>query len=158
VNLVLAGDGPYAEALRAKLGNYGRVVFTGRLEQEELAALYSGADVFVFPSATDTFGLVVLEALACGLPAVVSDAGGPQEIVEDGISGFIARAGDPDDWEEKIGRIVCMIAASPPAYRAFRERARKKALESGGWDRVVEDIFGGHAGRETLREEITLKT
>lgn len=158
INLILAGDGPYAETLRAKLGGSGRIVFTGRLEQEELAALYSGADVFVFPSVTDTFGLVVLEALACGLPAVVSDAGGAREIVEDGISGFVARAGDPDDWEEKIGRIVCMISTSPPAYRAFRERARARALESGGWDRVVEDIFGERPERESAREEITLKT
>ena len=79
---VVVGDGPMLEELRAK---YPDVHFTGSLQGTELAGAYTGADVFVFPSKTDTFGLVLIEALACGLPVAGYPVAGPIDIA--GIDG-----------------------------------------------------------------------
>ncbi|HUI45175.1 MAG TPA: glycosyltransferase [Nitrospirota bacterium] len=88
--LIIVGDGPYRKELEKKLEGYS-VLFTGFLAGEELSRAYASADVFVFPSTTDTFGNVVLEAQASGLPVVVSDQGGPKELLKDGLSGFIVK-------------------------------------------------------------------
>ena len=95
VSLIIVGDGPYREEMEKRLSGY-RVLFTGYLRGEELQQSYASADLFVFPSATDTFGNVVLEAQASGLPVIVSDAGGPKELMVDGETGAIFRAGDKD--------------------------------------------------------------
>jgi glycosyltransferase involved in cell wall biosynthesis len=92
-NLILAGDGPYRRELEKKLEGYP-ALFTGFLPGEELARAYASAEVFVFPSTTDTFGNVVLEAQASGLPVIVSDEGGPKELMRDGVTGFVVKAND----------------------------------------------------------------
>jgi glycosyltransferase involved in cell wall biosynthesis len=93
-DLALVGGGPYMADLKKR---YKRpdVLFTGFLENEELAKAYGSADAFVFPSTTDTFGNAVLEAQASGVPVIVSNQGGPAEIVEHGRSGLIFDTGDP---------------------------------------------------------------
>jgi glycosyltransferase involved in cell wall biosynthesis len=67
-------------------------LFTGYLEGEGLAAVFASCDLFVFPSTTDTFGNVVLEAQASGIPVIVSDSGGPHENVVPGETGFVTRS------------------------------------------------------------------
>jgi glycosyltransferase involved in cell wall biosynthesis len=88
-NLIIVGDGPYRNEMEQELKGYP-AVFTGFLSGEELSTAYASADVFVFPSTTDTFGNVVLEAQASGLPVIVSDEGGPKELMKDGITGIVA--------------------------------------------------------------------
>ncbi len=88
---VLVGDGPMRDELEAALP---QAHFAGQLTGAELARWYASADVFIFPSTTETLGNVVLEALASGLPAVVVDQGGPQDLINDGETGFIAPAKD----------------------------------------------------------------
>lgn len=83
---VVVGDGPDLERLRAR---YPDVHFTGTLQGEELAAVYASADVFVFPSRTDTFGNVILEALASGCPVAAYPVTGPVDILGDGIGGAL---------------------------------------------------------------------
>ena len=78
VQLFVVGHGPYSDALEKSLPE---AVFTGYLSGKDLATAYASADIFVFPSTTDTFGNVILEAHASGLPVVVSDSGGPKELV-----------------------------------------------------------------------------
>ena len=85
----LAGDGPEEERLRARLGR--AATFLGWLDGTALATAYASADLFLFAQQTDTFGQVVLEAQASGLPVVAVAAGGPAELVEDGRSGRSAR-------------------------------------------------------------------
>ena len=85
VELVLVGDGPSRQELARQAGD--RVRFLGELHGETLATAYASADLFVFPSTTDTFGNVVLEAQACGLPVVVTSEGGPRELVIPGPHG-----------------------------------------------------------------------
>ncbi|MBI5487808.1 MAG: glycosyltransferase family 1 protein, partial [Deltaproteobacteria bacterium] len=106
VELVVVGDGPYLDELRRKWAELPGVVFTGFVEGEELATLFASADVFAFPSTTDTYGSAVLEAQASGLPAVVTDAGGPKEVIVDGRTGLVARADDVTDFTSALRRLV----------------------------------------------------
>jgi glycosyltransferase involved in cell wall biosynthesis len=103
VKLYLVGDGPYAEALAEALPD---AVFLGYLTGEKLAKAYASADVFVFPSTTDTFGNVILEAQASGLPVIVSNLGGPKELVHDGRTGIITKAHDVEDFARAIDKIT----------------------------------------------------
>ncbi|MEY2548967.1 MAG: hypothetical protein QOD64_1549 [Verrucomicrobiota bacterium] len=122
VKLYLVGDGPYAEALAATLPD---AVFLGYLTGEKLAKAYASADAFVFPSTTDTFGNVVLEAQASGLPVIVSDIGGPKELVDDGRTGFVTKAHDPDDFARAIERIT-----GDASLRArMGEEARRQVID-----------------------------
>jgi len=91
VRFVLAGDGPVAGELQSRMPE---AVFTGYLRGRALAKVYASSDIFLFPSATETFGNVVLEALASGLPSVVSAVGGCREIVVRAGGGMVCPAGD----------------------------------------------------------------
>ena len=93
VHLTVIGDGPYADEMKGLLKNYP-VTFTGYLSGEPLCRVYASADLFVFPSTTDTFGNVVLEAQASGLPVIVSDLGGPCENMLDQETGIIVKSDD----------------------------------------------------------------
>ena len=94
LRLIVVGDGPYLAEMRAETAGLP-VVFTGALDGDDLARAYASADIFAFPSATDTFGNVVLEAQASGLPVIVTDSGGPAENVEPGVTGLVVPARDP---------------------------------------------------------------
>jgi glycosyltransferase involved in cell wall biosynthesis len=119
LQLFIVGHGPYSDTF-AKL--LPEAVFTGYLKGEQLAAAYASADVFVFPSTTDTFGNVILEAQACGLPVVVSDSGGPKELVEHEGNGLITRSHDVEDFARAIRELVSDFA--------LRERMAKSARDS----------------------------
>jgi glycosyltransferase involved in cell wall biosynthesis len=108
-----------------------RVTFTGFLEGEALARAYASADVFAHCSVTETFGLVVLEAMACSLPVVARDAGGPSEIVRDGQSGFLT---PPDDLDAFITRLQHL--AAQPALRAEMARCARAQAEDTTWERI----------------------
>jgi glycosyltransferase involved in cell wall biosynthesis len=122
VRLYLIGDGPYAAALKEALPD---AVFTGYLTGEQLAIAYASADIFVFPSTTDTFGNVVLEAQASRLPVVVSDVGGPKELVLPEINGFVAKAHDTDEFVTAITRLV----RDNTMQKTMAENARKSVLQ-----------------------------
>ena len=115
-----AGFVTNARIARAK--SLPEAFFTGYLTGNELATAYASADVFVFPSTTDTFGNVILEAQACGLPVVVSDSGGPKELVEDKANGLITKSRDVDDFARAIRALV--------VDSALRERMGNRARNS----------------------------
>ena len=119
VQLFVVGHGPYLQAFAASLPE---AVFTGYLRGEELARAYASADVFVFPSTTDTFGNVIIEAQASGVPVVVSDSGGPKELVEHNENGLITKSHDVEDFTRAVRQLV----VDP----ALRERMRGRARES----------------------------
>ena len=112
---VIVGDGPALDSLKAR---YPDAVFMGPLAGEELAAAYRGADCFVFPSLTDTFGLVVIEALACGVPVAACPVTGPLDILgmdgrgEDGTLAAPAGALDHDIGRAIIQALACDRAAA----------------------------------------------
>ncbi|GAB6036064.1 glycosyltransferase [Fundidesulfovibrio butyratiphilus] len=119
VNLVLVGDGPYATALREKLAG-SEAVFTGYLEGEALAACYASCDLFLFPSLTDTFGNVILEAQASGLPVVAGNSGGPKENILDGRTGLVL----PSMNAEDLARAVSGLLADPGRMADMGREAR----------------------------------
>ncbi|MEN3370864.1 MAG: hypothetical protein V7609_3007 [Verrucomicrobiota bacterium] len=122
VKLYVVGHGPYSEALAAALPD---AVFLGYLSGEPLAKAYASADVFVFPSTTDTFGNVIIEAQASGLPVIVSDLGGPKELVQDGINGIVTRARDTDD----VARAITLLVGDVPLRKRMAEKARQSVLD-----------------------------
>ena len=81
-SFAFVGDGPLLPELKKKLP---QAIFTGSLHGRELSAAYASADVFAFPSTTDTYGNVVIEAMSSGLPVLVSDQGGPRELLRDSV-------------------------------------------------------------------------
>lgn len=103
--LIVVGDGPYRPEMEEALKGSG-AVFTGFLEGDELCTAYASSDLFVFPSATDTFGNVVLEAQASGLPVIVSDQGGPCELMVHGETGLVVRAGDGAALTDAILKLI----------------------------------------------------
>jgi glycosyltransferase involved in cell wall biosynthesis len=103
IAFAFVGDGPYLKELRALLPF---AAFTGYLAGLELARAFASSDVFLFPSTTDTFGNVILEAMASGVPCVVSDQGGPKDLIAHGKTGFITRALDADDFTQHVEKIV----------------------------------------------------
>ena len=105
IALAIIGDGPYREEMEASLTAYP-TLFTGYLGGEQLQKGYASADLFVFPSATDTFGNVVLEAQASGLPVIVSDEGGPRELMIDGETGLVFRAGSKNGLAAAIRYLI----------------------------------------------------
>jgi glycosyltransferase involved in cell wall biosynthesis len=111
--------------------------FAGVLRGEELAQAYANMDVFAFPSRTDTFGNVVLEAMSSGVPALVTNEGGPQFIVSPGVTGYICkRTADFVDYLQRM-------KASPKELDAMRVAARKHA-ESTSWDRVFAAVYDAY--------------
>ncbi|MCR9160969.1 MAG: glycosyltransferase [Nannocystaceae bacterium] len=105
IQLGIVGEGPYLEKMKEELEGYP-VCFTGYLQGDELAASYASSDVMMFPSTTDTFGNVVLESMACGTPALVSDVGGPSEIVHHNETGIVLPAGQLNRWADAVVRLM----------------------------------------------------
>jgi glycosyltransferase involved in cell wall biosynthesis len=103
VRPVIVGDGPYMAEMKRLLID---AIFTGYLGGEDLARAYASADFFVFPSTTDTFGNVILEAQASGIPVIVSDVGGPRDLVSHGIDGFVTKGQDAADLAEAIRKLA----------------------------------------------------
>ncbi len=133
--LVVVGDGPYLKEL-AHRHRRPEILFTGFLHGEDLARAYAGADLFVFPSTTDTFGNVVLEAQAAGLPAIVSDRGGPQEIVLPGGSGLVVDAGDP----AALTAAMIRLFEEPALLAEMSARAVDNARRH-SWDLLLERLY-----------------
>ena len=105
--LVLAGSGPDEEDLRqlaVSMGIAGKLVFTGRLSHQEVAGAYKSAEIFVFPSVTETQGLVLAEAMAAGLAVVARSAFGSVAIVNDNITGYLCDT--EDAFTERIGQLL----------------------------------------------------
>ncbi|WP_428262225.1 glycosyltransferase [Haliangium sp.] len=103
--LVVVGDGPYTSELADEIPG-DKVVFTGRITGEKLARLYASSDVFAFPSETETFGNVVVEAQATGLPVIVADRGAARENMREGETGLVVDPRDAEAWGQSLKRLL----------------------------------------------------
>jgi glycosyltransferase involved in cell wall biosynthesis len=119
-HLVIVGDGPYREEMQRQLRDLP-CTFTGTLDGDELVKAYASADLFLFPSTTDTFGNVVLEAQACGLPVVVSDQGGPMENMLPEKTGLVVPGGEA----EALSDAVRSLLSRPERLQAMGLAARR---------------------------------
>lgn len=104
-HLAIVGDGPYREQLEKNFSHLNNVTFTGFLHGEELAKAYASSDAFMFPSTTETLGLVILEAMASGLPVIAAESGPTNEQVEDGSTGLLYRSGNNSNLSEVVTRL-----------------------------------------------------
>jgi glycosyltransferase involved in cell wall biosynthesis len=138
---LIVGHGAEEVWLRERMP---RAEFTGVLKGEALSTAYANMDLFVFPSHTDTFGNVVLEALASGVPAIVTPAGGPCTIVADGETGRVV-----DD--ENFAAAVAAVLGDPVQHARMREAARAYALTA-SWDSVFEGVYAAYEAILPRRE------
>ena len=128
---LIVGEGSERSWLRENLTH---AELPGILRGEPLARAYASMDAFVFPSVTDTFGNVVLEAMASGVPAVVSDAGGPKFLVEEGKTGFVAST--PREFAAAVMRLH-----REAEVRKTMGSSARKAAEQFSWDRVIGGVY-----------------
>jgi len=134
--LALVGDGPYRQQLE-RLFDGTPTTFVGYLAGEELASAYASGDAFLFPSSTETLGLVLLEAMAAGCPVVGARRGGIPDIVSDGANGFLY---DPDEVGS-LTTAVSNLLGEAATRRALRLAAREEA-ERWGWAAATEQLRG----------------
>ncbi len=132
LHLLLAGGGPEEEALRAQLGE--RATFLGWLQGEDLARAYASADLFLFCSRTDTYGQVILEAGASGLPVVAVAEGGPASLVENRHTGILCRP----DADHLAGAILQL--ASSPLLREQLGASAARAVAARSWEQALEQL------------------
>ena len=132
VRLALVGEGPYSDACRARAPE--GTTFTGKLEGDALSAAYASADLFVFPSRTDTFGNVLLEAMASGLPVVAADVPQTREVL--GGAGHLFAPGDASALAARVARL-----AADPAERARSAEAGLAAARAQQWSAIWDGLF-----------------
>jgi glycosyltransferase involved in cell wall biosynthesis len=133
-HLAVVGDGPYREKLE-KLLEGMPVTFAGYLKGEALSAAYCAADIFVFPSAIETFGLVVAEAMAAGLPVVTSRVGGVPELIESGVNGYIF---EPNDIQQMITDVK-LLAEDLALRQQIGQRAHA-SVQDLTWSAIMDDL------------------
>ncbi|MEA1996903.1 MAG: glycosyltransferase, partial [Gemmatimonadota bacterium] len=126
ITLKVVGDGPYLKEMKRKLP---QAVYTGKLTGEDLSRAFANGDFFVFPSRSDTFGNVVMQAMCSGLPAIVTDGRGPKEQVQHGVTGFVASSA------EEFGKAVDLLAGDPELRDRMGKAARVQAEEY-TWENV----------------------
>lgn len=138
VRSLIVGEGPERAALQARLPEG---VFTGHLSGEALAAAYASSDLFLFPSSSETFGNVTLEAMASGLPPVVADAPGSKSLVQNGITGLVCPPGNSSAFADASARLL-----TDDDFRAsVGSRAREAALAY-DWGEVLETMTAYYRG------------
>jgi glycosyltransferase involved in cell wall biosynthesis len=130
--IVIVGDGPERESLGKALPH---AIFEGHRKGANLAMAYASSDVFLFPSETETFGNVTLEAMSSGLPAVVADATGSNALVTDNVTGFLAPPRDSAAFLERVERLVADVD-----LRRQMGAAARRAAEGYEWSRVLGQI------------------
>ena len=143
VKALIVGDGPAYEEVKEIIPE---AVFTGFLEGEDLATAYASSDLFFFPSDTETFGNVTLEAMASGLPCIVADATGSKSLVEHGVNGFLAPAGEPNDFYKLIENLI--------VNTELREKMAAASIEKAvnySWDSINSTLLGYY--KEILEAE-----
>ncbi|HEY6274807.1 MAG TPA: glycosyltransferase family 1 protein [Streptosporangiaceae bacterium] len=134
VRLVIVGGGPAEAAARQALPD---ALFLGPKQGEQLAALYASLDIFVHAGPHDTFGNTLQEAAASGLPAVAPAAGGPLDLVADGITGFLVRPGEADTITAAVARL-----AADPQLRAQQGSAARRRMLGRGWAAICDELIG----------------
>ena len=136
--LVIAGKGGMIDELKSQVESMGlsnKVYFTGYLNQKEVQKMYKCADVAVFPSTYEPFGIVALEAMLAGIPTVVSDIGGLNEIVEHGVNGMKSYTGNPNS----IADSVLSLLLDPQLAMNVTKNAKNKVKDEFNWQKIAQD-------------------
>ena len=140
VYFVIGGDGPLRrelEKLADGLGISGNIVFTGYIPYDELPYYYAASDIFVIPSVIEAFGLVAVEAMACGKPVVGSNVGGIRDIIRDGQNGYLVEPKDPKSLADKIA----FMLENPSLREKLGEEGRRTAERNFDIERRIDKIL-----------------
>ena len=136
--LALVGDGPYRQQLE-KIFQNTSTTFVGYLSGEELASAYASGDAFLFPSSTETLGLVLLEAMAAGCPVVGANRGGIPDIITDGVNGCLYNPDGENDGAESLIKATQRILGNELERQNMRKAARQEA-EIWGWSGATKQL------------------
>jgi glycosyltransferase involved in cell wall biosynthesis len=132
LKLVMVGDGPLREQFQLK---YPEIIFPGMLDQTDLARYYASADLFVFPSQTETFGNVTLEALASGIPVLAFDCAAARDWVQTGVNGWLV----PENYPEGFALQAVQIFKSPSLLAQVTQSTRQQIVRL-DWDQIAEQV------------------
>jgi glycosyltransferase involved in cell wall biosynthesis len=138
VKLAVVGDGPYRQELESR--GFSNVTFLGYKTGKELQRIYASSDIFVFPSSSETYGNVILEAMASGLPVVAPYAGGIKENLIHEQNGLAFKTGDAADMAQKIKMVL--------KDQNLRDRLAvnaRKSIERKTWDSIFSELFNCYA-------------
>lgn len=149
-NLLVVGDGVAREECQKLMPN---AIFTGKLDQDRLSVLYASSDIFLFPSVTETYGNVVLEAMASGLPCVIADGGGSRNFIRQGINGFLCQPNEPDDYLDKI----TLLLENQALHRKFVE-AGLRYSQAFSWDDLAATYFNDLTRMALDKRELMYQT
>ncbi|MFZ5944823.1 MAG: glycosyltransferase family 4 protein [Bacillota bacterium] len=137
IHLVITGDGPLLHSLRQE--SIPNATFTGYKTGEELAEIYASADVFVFPSSTETFGNVVLEAMSCGLPVIGFAAGGVKESICDGVNGLLCNCRDLDGFVQANEKLI-----QEQGYRNLLSIGARQYALTQSWHNIFTSLLNSY--------------
>ena len=140
VKLVIAGRGGMTDELKAQveaMGLSNKVYFTGYLNARQVSKMYKCADISVFPSTYEPFGIVALEAMLAGVPTVVSDVGGLNEIVEHRVDGMKSYAGNPNSLADSILELLL----NPELCDKITKKAKQKVKNEYNWAKIAQDTY-----------------
>ena len=141
IELWMAGDGPLLKELEEKHKMEPSIRWFGRVERDKLVQLYQKADLFVFPSTTDTFGMSVLEAQLCGLPAIVSTKGGPKEIIWDHQTGMVCSTEDSQSWMDAIHSYHNEKQEHPTTWKQRKIQSRNYVVKNRDWKHALPQLL-----------------
>ncbi len=136
IRLAIVGDGPARKALEKEFRGTN-TVFTGLLVEEDLASAFASADLFVFPSTTETLGIVMIEGLASGLPVIAARSGAAHEVVSEGENGLLYEPGSYRGLVAAVRRVL-----EDDALRATFSRQARLAAEKRGWEASTAALRG----------------
>ena len=132
VKLVMVGDGPLKEQFKQR---YPEIIFPGMLLQEDLAAYYASSDLFVFPSQTETFGNVTLEALASGIPVLAFDCAAARDWVQPNVNGWLVAENNPEGFAAQAVEIF----KSPKLFQDVTASTRQQVVHL-DWSQIAEQV------------------
>jgi L-malate glycosyltransferase len=154
VQLTVSGDGPQlaeAQSIASSMRGRAQVRFVGHQSRASAIALYQSADIYCLPSHGEPYGLTAVEAMSCGKPLVVTDAGGLGGLVDD-QGGLRAPVADP----QRLADTLCALIADPARRKAMGEHNRRRVLETMTWDRIIdrlEEIYISTMDRKRRRRD-----
>jgi glycosyltransferase involved in cell wall biosynthesis len=152
-HLIIAGDGPSAASLRECYGEQEGVTFTGFVQGKSLAELYAAADVFIFPSATETFGNVILESMASGTAVIGAAAGGVNDTIEHGVTGWLCPPGDVSAFVEAAKRLYASREIRHTLAKAGRDYALRQS-----WEQIFNKLYASYEEIGSIKAAGTLHT
>lgn len=139
-SFIICGDGPDRAALEAQVdrsGLSGWVRFAGRVSRKDITTHFAAADLFVHGSLIEASGNVLLEAMASGLPIVCTDAGGPAEYVQDGMTGYVVPVADPEAMSQRVAQLI----DDPNLRSVLGREGRRRAEALFSYDRMIDETL-----------------